>query len=440
MKPIRADFKALFEAHADEFLADLREVLRVPSVRGPQTFEAPFGIGPKRALETVLAIADRMGFRTGQVGNCVGWAEYGPDETQAPTYFGILGHLDVVDVEDDWHYPPYDLTEVDNLLYGRGVLDNKGPLLSTLFALYLIKTQKIAFEQRVRIIFGTDEESRSQDIPVYLAEYSAPYAGFTPDCKFPAIYGERGLLDVQLSLPITDGSEQQITAIEGQFAKSYLPDHAQLILADSTVKTYHGKKAPSNAPEMADNVLPKLVADASQLTGQTGQFYQWVAAKIGTQSTGENLGINYQDEASGALQLAFYGVSIEAQQLSVHLTCRYPISVTEDQLLTGIKAAMLPGMTLTVKRRYPSQVTDPTLPFIQQLSAIYAVDTGLDGTPVTTTGVTYARALPNIIAFGPSFPGQKGIAHKGDEWLQFSDWQMMMQLYYDSLLAVGTGT
>lgn len=179
-----------------------------------------------------------------------------------------------MDVEDDWHYPPFELTQVDNMLYGRGILDNKGPLLSTLFALYLIKTQKITFKQRVRIIFGTDEESGSQDMPIYLAEHSAPYAGFTPDCKFPAVYGERGLLDVQLALPITDGSEQQITAIEGRFAKSYLPDHAQLILADGTVKTYHGKKAPSNAPEMADNVLPKLVADASQLTGQTGQFYQ----------------------------------------------------------------------------------------------------------------------------------------------------------------------
>ena len=127
---------------------------------------------------------------------------------------------------------------------------------------------------------------------------------------------------------------------------------------------------------MADNVLPKLVADASQLRGQTGQFYQWLNAKIGNQSTGENLGINFEDAASGALQLAFYGLSIEAQQLSCHLTCRYPISVTEEQLLAGIEAALLPGMTVTVKRRYPSQVTDPQLPFIQQLSAIYAADTG----------------------------------------------------------------
>lgn len=81
MKAIRADFKALFEQYEAEFLADLKAVLRVPSVRGVKTYQAPFGIGPKRALETVLSIATRMGFRTGQVGDCVGWAEYGPDES-----------------------------------------------------------------------------------------------------------------------------------------------------------------------------------------------------------------------------------------------------------------------------------------------------------------------------------------------------------------------
>lgn len=440
MKKIRTDFQTLFSQYEVDFLANLRRVLREPSVAGPKTFGAPFGVGPKRALETVLQISKEMGFRTGQVADCVGWVEYGPTEDQQSDYFGILGHLDVVDVEDGWQYAPFDLTRVDNYLYGRGVLDNKGPLMSTLFALYLIKIQNIEFQQRVRIIFGTDEESGSRDIPLYLQHEKAPIAGFTPDCKFPAVYGERGLLDIQLTLPVTDGSGQQIKALDGHFDKSFIPDHASLTLADGTVKHYTGRKAPSNAPELAENVLPPLAADGSQLTGQVGQFFDWVTTTIGTQTTGQNLGIDFQDTASGALQVAFYGLSLENQSMSCHLTCRYPISTTEDALLTQIQTTLLPTMTVTVKRRYPSQVTNPELPFIQQLGAIYEADTGLDGTPVTTTGVTYARALPNIIAFGPSFPGQKGIAHKGNEWLKFSDWQMMMQIYYDALIALNAKT
>lgn len=436
MKEIRPDFASLFSQYEDEFLTDLRQVLRVPSVNGHKTFNAPFGIGPKRVLEKVLAIAKQMGFRTGMVDNCVGWAEYGPTEAESPDYFAILGHLDVVDVVDDWQYEPFDLTRVDNLMYGRGVLDNKGPLMANLFALYLIKEQKIALKQRVRVIFGTDEESGSRDIPHYLSKERAPYAGYTPDCKFPVVYGERGLLDLKLSLPITDDSAASIKTLVGQFDRSYLPDYAQLVFADTTVKTYQGKKAPSNAPEMADSVLPLIVEDLKTLSGQTGQFFQWLATHIGKQTTGKNLGIDFKDEASGALQLAFYDLAVTKQEVYVQITCRYPITITEEQLIAQLQTQLLPKMNLTINRSYPSYVTDKETPLIKRLSTIYQDDTGLDGTPVTTTGVTYARAMPNIFAFGPSFPGQKGIAHKGDEWLQFSDWQMMMQIYYDALLSL----
>ncbi|MCD7909122.1 MAG: peptidase M20, partial [Clostridium sp.] len=39
----------------------------------------------------------------------------------------------------------------------------------------------------------------------------------------------------------------------------------------------------------------------------------------------------------------------------------------------------------------------------------------------TTTGGTYAKAMPGIVPFGPSFPGQKGIGHNPNEWMTVSD-------------------
>lgn len=432
MKAIRPDFLALYQAHETEFLAHLKTVLKIPSVNGHKTFQAPFGIGPKRALETVLNIAKQWGFETFQVADCVGWVEYGP---KTPDYFAILGHLDVVDVTDDWQYPPFDLTSVSGYLYGRGVLDNKGPLLSTLFALYLIKTQQIPLKQRLRIIFGTDEESGSRDIPHYLTKQPAPIAGFTPDCKFPAVYGERGLVDLTINYPITDTSIQAITAIDGPFDRSYIPDQASITINQETCK-FTGEKAPSNAPDLADNALVKLVASQASLHGQSGLFFNWINQKIGDTIDGRYLGIDYQDKESGKLQLAFYQLSKTQEGLSINLTLRYPVTITEAQILTQLESQLLPEMTIQINRRYPSKLSDPDQPFIQKLSTVYQNATGLDGTPVTTTGITYARAMPNIIAFGPSFPGQKGIAHKGDEWLKLSDWQMMMQIYYDAILEI----
>lgn len=164
MKEIRTDFQKLFEESKDEFLTYFKDLIRIPSVNGHRTYQAPFGIGPKRALEYMLSLSQELGFRTGQVGDCVGWAEYGPETED---YFGVLGHLDVVDVVDDWNYLPFDLTLKDGYFYGRGVLDNKGPLLSTLFALYLIKKQQMPLNKRIRVMFGTDEEMGSRDIPYF---------------------------------------------------------------------------------------------------------------------------------------------------------------------------------------------------------------------------------------------------------------------------------
>ncbi|WP_125764211.1 Sapep family Mn(2+)-dependent dipeptidase [Companilactobacillus hulinensis] len=432
MNEVRPDFQELFDEHKYEFLGYLDELLQIPSVNGNATFEAPFGIGPKRALEYMLALSKKLGFRTGSVSNCVGWAEYGPED--AEEYFGVLGHIDVVDVEDDWSYPPFKLTQVDNMMYGRGALDNKGPLMSTLFALYLLKLQGIKLNKRVRIMFGTDEESGSRDIPYYLKKQKPPYAGYTPDCKFPIVYGERGLVDLTVSQTVDDGSSDQIESISGQFDRSYIPDYAKFQLSDGTWKEFTGKKAPSNAPDMADNVLPKVADNLVGLAGQTGDFFMWLSAKLSSQYDGKNLGLNFADEASGSLQLSLYKIEKKDNKLSFNISMRYPISITEDKVINQLKSQLNDGMSVTVNRSFPSKLSEKNQDYIKRFSNIYEEDTGLDGTPVTTTGATYARAMPNIVAFGPSFPGQKGIAHKGDEWLQFSDWQMMMEVYYDCFI------
>ena len=54
---------------------------------------------------------------------------------------------------------------------------------------------------------------------------------------------------------------------------------------------------------------------------------------------------------------------------------------------------------------------------VKAMQDSYERVTGMNGTPVTTTGGTYARPCPVSIPFGPSFPGQKGISHNPNEWM-----------------------
>lgn len=431
LKKVRSDFEELFNQSRDEFLEYFNELIQIPSVKGNKTYQAPFGVGPKRALEYLIQLSKKLGFKTRKVSNSVGWAEYGPETKE---YFGVLGHLDVVDVTNDWTYPPFDLTLKDGFFYGRGVLDNKGPFLASLFALYLIKKQGIDLKKRIRVMFGTDEESGSKDIPFYLESEKPPYGGFTPDCKFPIVYGERGLIDLTITTTVTDDSLEQIDSLGGEFDKSFIPEYGFISISGKKTE-FHGKKAPSNAPDMAENVLPMMIRQGTTLSGQTGELFKWIDSKIGNQVDGKNLGLDFTDKESGKLQLSFYSMEKNLDKLSINISMRYPVTISEDKVLSQLKTQLLNESLIKINRRFPSVVKDKNLPYMQDFSKIYEQDTGLDGTPVTTTGATYARAMPNIVAFGPSFPGQKGIAHKGDEWLKYSDWQMMMQIYYDCFLS-----
>lgn len=66
---------------------------------------------------------------------------------------------------------------------------------------------------------------------------------------------------------------------------------------------------------------------------------------------------------------------------------------------------------------------------VKCLQDAYEEVTGMDGTPVTTTGGTYAKMMPNIVPFGPSFPGQKGIGHNPNEWMDIEDLMTNAKIY-----------
>ncbi|MEI6309314.1 MAG: M20/M25/M40 family metallo-hydrolase, partial [bacterium] len=109
----------------------LQELLHYPSVRGEATLCRPFGSEVGQALESALATADGLGFRTANLDGYVGYAEWG----QGEEYVAVLGHLDVVPAGEGWSHPPFGGEIHQGKLFGRGTMDNKGPILAALFGL-----------------------------------------------------------------------------------------------------------------------------------------------------------------------------------------------------------------------------------------------------------------------------------------------------------------
>jgi len=405
----------------ENFLADLKKIVQIESVKSEPASGAPFGKGPKAALVQMLEIAQRLGFETRMVADAIGYAQLG----EGSDYFGVIGHLDVVPAGkmEAWDYPPFEVTEVDDTLYGRGVLDNKGPIMACLYGLYVLKRLEVPLSKPIRVLFGTDEESGSADIGMYLVHEKPPVFGFTPDCKYPVVYGEMGVMNLTVAYEIKDGTHDQIASLHGDFHPSKIPDYLSVQL----IEGYHefkGNPAPSNAPELGENVILKLAHQFKHLKGDLGRALSWIDEKFADVADGkEPFGFGKR------VMLVPYHVQLDHKKLKLDVGIRYDVNLTQDEILDQLNANLLPRQELHINRAMPSVVTDPSTPEIQALSKAYEELTGLDGTPVTTTGSTYARWMPNIVAFGPSFPGQKGAAHVPNEWIKMSDLMKNFEIY-----------
>ena len=350
----------------------LRRMVAIPSIRGKEEPDAPFGRGPKQALEEVLKISAELGFHTKNIDDKIGYAQYGDNRSDG-AYYGIFGHVDVMPLGEGWNSPPLSLTLREGKLFGRGTLDNKGPILSNLYALYVLKENGVTFDCPVRIVFGTNEETGFGCVKHYLTKEIPPTFGWTPDCKWPVVYGERGRLKVRVSLPET------------------------------------------------------LVAD----------LYDFANRKLlHTNHHGEELGVAYQDEDFGMMQLRGETFGMEENRHYVEWTMCYPASCTKSDLLNQITLHMPEKATLEVISHWAPVLYDKSSKYVQALQQVYTDVTKSDSIPVTTTGGTYAKIIPNIIAYGPSFPGQRDIAHLPNEWIGVKDLETDTIIYGLALLAL----
>ena len=86
----------------------------------------PYGEENGKALDFMLSTCKKFGFRTENLNNKVGFAEIGDGDS----IIGVLVHLDVVPAGDGWHYEPFAATLDGDRIYGRGVIDDKGPAVA----------------------------------------------------------------------------------------------------------------------------------------------------------------------------------------------------------------------------------------------------------------------------------------------------------------------
>ena len=125
----------IIDRDSEKLIASLQESIRIPSTEGAPEEGAPFGKPVAEALAHALATAEGLGLRTCNLENYAGYVELGEGEEM----LGVICHLDVVPEGTGWIHPPYGAVIEDGIMYGRGVLDDKGPAFAAIYALAAIK-------------------------------------------------------------------------------------------------------------------------------------------------------------------------------------------------------------------------------------------------------------------------------------------------------------
>ncbi len=189
-------FNEYIDNKKEEMLNNLQKIIQIPSVyEKSDNSSMPFGKNVNDALNFMLNLGKELGFRTKNIDGYCGYIEFGEGEE----LIGIIGHLDVVPAGEAWTYPPFSATIFDNKVYGRGTIDDKGPVIASLYAMKsIMDTCKI--HKWVSLILGLNEENSWECINYYKKHEEMPTIGFSPDADFPCIYAEKSILSSCISL------------------------------------------------------------------------------------------------------------------------------------------------------------------------------------------------------------------------------------------------
>lgn len=421
----------------------LRENLRIPSVQGEPEEGMPYGREVRRSLDHVLAAAEALGFDTVNMDGQLGWCEYGSGEEMV----AVLGHLDVVPAGNDWSFDPWGGEIRDGRIFGRGSMDDKGPAIAALFALAALRDSGLPIRRRIRVLWGCNEESGSADMKYYLENGGEiPTMGFTPDGEYPVINGEKGIINATFEREMDQAGDLRLISLHGGTAPNVVPSSACAKLACSnelarrlavlhapklrfTATEYglfveaEGVNAHGSTPELGENAIGRLILalDTLPLEGQTREAIHFLAETLGMETDGASAGIALWDEVSGGLTLNWGTLRVENGSLQMKINYRYPVtkSYTDCAPVLDAKFAAA-GFTKAAEQHKEKLYVPEDSRLVKTLMKVYREQTGLDDRPKSIGGGTYAKSLPNIVAFGPIFPGDEVREHKPDEFIEVS--------------------
>lgn len=443
----------------DELAEALAPLIAVNSTVGEPQPGMPFGPGPAKALEKALELAERWGFETSNDDNYVGTA----DLNDLPDKLHILAHLDVVSVGDGWDTDPFTLVRDGDIIYGRGVNDDKGPAVAAMLAMRCVRELGFPMSGNVKLILGTDEETGSRDIRHYYSAHPFAPNSVTPDSCFPVTNVEKAHYAPKFgkkcgSMPAVRG---HIASLKGGVRINVVPAgcdalvlgvtaaEAAPVLASVQEKTgviFEAKDAENGVSIHATGIqghaahfvgsrnaitamlealcgLPLAEDEATAAVRQLHAFFPY------EDTAGVNIGIAQEDAVSGALTLVLSLLELNDEGFTARFDSRDPLCATKETT-QGVVEAKLAAIGWDCSGDwYGGHHVEEGSEFIQTLLQSYEEFSGEKGFCMSTGGGTYVHGIPGGVAFGAGSRDFDAHVHGANERERLSQLLLAAEIY-----------
>ncbi len=271
-----AKLDAYLEGHLDESIAELARLVAQPSV-GAQNW------GLAECADLVAGMLRQRGFSTQVMPTGGAPVVYAERAGRSPKTLLIYNHYDVQPPEplELWDSPPFEPELRDGKLFGRGVSDDKGQLVSRLFAIDALLATLGELPCNVKFIIEGEEETSSAHLHHFVETHQQLLKadaclwefGGVDHREMPMQYlGLRGICYVELSV------ETAGTDAHSGLGGSIFPNAAwRLVWALNSLK---GPDERIRIPGFYDPVKPpsardrQLIAALPEVADEYKQRYQ----------------------------------------------------------------------------------------------------------------------------------------------------------------------
>ena len=434
----------ILDQQFDQLVHELQKVISFNTERGEAAKNAPFGSNVKACLDYTLSLAASMGLETY---DCDGYAGHADFVGTGNEVLGILGHLDVVPAKaEEWLFPPYSGQIHDGKLYGRGTMDDKGPMIACLFAVKALKDAGFAPSKTIRLIFGCDEESGMGCVEHYFSKMPYPTVSFSPDGDFPVINREKGIYQFDVvcgKLPkgvtLTAGERANVvpslctaTAVEALDVNGFEDVIACKKIGKTFTYTALGKSAHGSTPDEGINATHAILKLLAKHFPEN-ETLRFLAEKV-TDTSGKAWGVALHDKESGNLTCNLGVLRTAADgTLTATIDIRFPVTFRCDDMYK-----LLRDNTPKQFEVRPVHISEPLFvpsdsKLVTTLIDVYNDVMNTNAQPLAIGGGTYSRCLPNCVAFGPLFPDEEQTIHMPNECVDLNNLRKMAELYLKAI-------